>query len=237
MNTQLTIAEGYQVDNLIFEKVIQKNGFKFIPIKTKNPDGSIGDLVISPQTQLFSFGIQEQKDLTGKLSGYTLPIYLKSQEGYTHEETEYIKTYNNIIEKVKSYLLENKTELKLGDIEASDLRKVGKLYIKNELQGYKQYLKCMTRNKGGDIKILSLFSDKDDKDIDPMKLLNTKCRILPAIKIESVYIGSKISIQIKLYEAKIELIENKQKHIRLLGQQRGEVVEQSTDITETYDFE
>ena len=220
MNTQLTIAEGYNADNLIFEKVINKNGFKFIPIKTKNQDGSIGDLIISPSTQFFSFGLQEQRDLTGKLCGYTIPLYLKSQEGYSKEANEYIKTYNNIIEKCKEYLLDNKSDLKL-DIETSDLRKFGKLYVgKKEEVGVKQYLKVITRNKSTEApKILSLFSYKDGSDIeDPMKLMNTPCKILPAVKIESIYIGAKISIQLKLYEAQVEVLEKKNKHIRLLGQ-------------------
>ena len=43
------------------------------------------------------------------------------------------------------------------------------------------------------------------REIDPLKLLNKGCRVEEGvIKIESIFIGSCIALQVKLYEAVIE---------------------------------
>ena len=57
-------------------------------------------------------------------------------------------------------------------------------------------------------KILTPFADTEGNDIDPKSLIGTMCFARTAIKIESLYIGAKISLQIKLYDAEIRLLES-----------------------------
>ena len=53
--------------------------------------------------------------------------------------------------------------------------------------------------------ITSLFYDENGRDIEPMSLLNKQCYVKAAIKIEGIFIGSKVSLQVKLHEAEIKL--------------------------------
>ena len=67
-NTQLTTADGYDIKRMIFSE--PQNGsipnsvppisYKRISIQTRNEDGTIGDLIF-PTSQLFSFGVNENK--------------------------------------------------------------------------------------------------------------------------------------------------------------------------------
>jgi len=56
--------------------------------------------------------------------------------------------------------------------------------------------------------ITSLFYDKYGRDIDPMTLMNKQCFVKAAIKIEGIFIGSKVSLQVKLHEAEVEMRES-----------------------------
>ena len=54
-------------------------------------------------------------------------------------------------------------------------------------------------------KFLSQFFTSNDEPIDALELMGKYCYTNAAIKIESIFIGSKISLQVKLYEAVVEL--------------------------------
>ena len=63
-------------------------------------------------------------------------------------------------------------------------------------------------------KILTLFSDShDNSDIDPMSLFGKYCFAEGAIKIESIFIGNKISLQVKLYEAVVRRLDQGMKKL------------------------
>ena len=53
-------------------------------------------------------------------------------------------------------------------------------------------------------KFLTNFYDLNDEPIDARDLMGKHCHATGAVKIESVFIGSRISLQIKLYEAVVE---------------------------------
>ena len=50
---------------------------------------------------------------------------------------------------------------------------------------------------------------KNYEEIDPLSILGKHCYTEAAIKIESIFIGQSISLQVKLYEAHIDLIKPK----------------------------
>ena len=59
------------------------------------------------------------------------------------------------------------------------------------------------------LKLISTpFSNERGIDIDPMILMNKPCYATAAIKIESIFIGAKISLQVKVYEAEVKMIDN-----------------------------
>lgn len=67
------------------------------------------------------------------------------------------------------------------------------------------YAKLIESKKKG--KIITQFYDYNDNPIDPIKLMGVYCTTYSAVKIESIYIGGSISLQVKLYEANCKILE------------------------------
>jgi hypothetical protein len=94
----------------------------------------------------------------------------------------------------------------------ADLKNFNPLYYKKEKgkrvegSGPVLYPKVL-QNKKNDI-ITTPFCNENGDDIDPMTLLNKACKATAAIKIESIFIGAKISLQVKVYEAQVKLFDN-----------------------------
>jgi len=228
-NTQLTPVKGYDTKRMIFsdpQKGTIPNStisYQRIGISTLNEDGSTGDLVL-PTTELFSFGVSENKDMADptKINGYVLPICLWSRDGPTDEEKQWTETFNTIVDSCKEHILQNKEELEL-DIVPSDLRKFNPLYWKKEKgkiledRGPTLYVKLIQSKKKGqtqsEAKTLSMFFNENEDSIDAMDLLGKYCFVKAAVKIESIFIGSKISLQIKLYEATVRLMTSGMKRL------------------------
>jgi hypothetical protein len=248
-NTQLTLATGYNTNNMVFEKprdgTIPNSTFTFkrVPIGTKNPDGTTGELVILTP-RVYSFGLSVNTNMqTGKPDGYTFPLCLQSRDGLTPDEKAFIDTFNNVVERCKQYILDNKDELGKYDIEMGDLKKLNSLYYKRDkgkvVEGtgpvlYPKVLqqKKKSNGKGGKNsvnvspeeeaaggKITTIFCDENGVDIDPLSLLEKHCFATAAVKIESIFVGAKISLQVKVHEAEVSVIGGTSK--RLLKRPQG----------------
>lgn len=225
-NTQLTPAYGYDTERMIFSEPIIGTipdskpaiSFKRITISTRNEDGSIGELII-PTERIFSFGVSENiSQDTGKINGYVMPLCLFNRDGATKEEKEWVKTFENIVEKCKDHLIDNKDEIEQYDLERRDLKKLNCLYYKKdkgkvvEGTGPTLYAKLITSKKQEN-KIVTMFFDNADKQIQGIDLLGKYCYAKAAIKIESIFIGNKISLQLKLYECEVELMQSGMKRL------------------------
>ena len=141
-----------------------------------------------------------------------MPLCLWSKNGATPEETDFTDAFNNIINRCKHYLLDNRDEIERYELEDSDLKRLNPLYWKKdkgkivEGVGPTLYAKLIYSKKSD--KILTLFSDShDNTDVDPMSLFGKYCFTEGAIKIESIFIGNKISVQVKLYEAVVRRLD------------------------------
>ena len=222
-NNQLTSAFGYDVKNMFFSEpvvcTIPKTSisYKRVYINTQNPDKSVGDLIMQTE-RVFSFGVSENVDqVTKKVNGYVLPLCLYSRNKPTKAEKEWVETFNKIIERCKDYILENKEALGLYDLTKQDLKKLNPLYYKKEQgkivegSGPTLYTKLMESKKNN--KINTMFFDKNGETIDPLSIMKKYCYTTAAVKFESIFIGNKISIQIKIYEAQIEPIEHSVKSL------------------------
>ena len=234
-NTQLTSASGYDINNMIFSDVqhesipksVPQINYKRIMVRTKNQDGSIGDLIL-PTEKLFSFGISENTNQeTGKVNGYVMPLCLHTRDGATKEENDWSETFTAIVEKCKDHLLANKEEIEYFDLERNDLKKLNPLYYKREKgkivpgTGPTLYAKLIVSKKQ-DNKILTMYFDFNGDSVDPLTLLGKYCYARSAIKIESIFIGNRISLQIKLYECEVKIMETGMKQLlrRPKAQQR-----------------
>ena len=223
MNTQLTTASGYDTSRMRFLDPVPGSipeskpaiTYKRIPIETVYDDGSTGPLIISTE-ECYSFGIGENTSIdTGKTNGFVIPLVLYSRTGATPLEKAFVETVNNIIDKCKEYLCENKDQLDLYDLEPTDLKKLNPIYLKKEkgkvVEGSSPtlYAKLIVSKKQGE-KIVTVFSHSETGEaLNPLDFLGKKCRAIAAIKFESIFIGggNKISVQIKAYECQLTPIE------------------------------
>ena len=216
---QLTSADGYNTKNMIFSKAeqgeIPNSPVKYhrIRLTTEYPDGQIGDLII-PTSKIFSYGVQAQKDFNDptKTKGYQMPLCLWNKNGATADEKAFTDTFDNIVKRVKEYLLteEVKEEIEKYELDEADLKNVNPLYWKREKgrivegRGPTLYAKLIESKKNG---IVTAFIDEktNEEIMNPTKtLVGSFCHVTAAIKFESIFIGSKISLQVKLYEAVVE---------------------------------
>ncbi|NDE14358.1 DUF2738 domain-containing protein [bacterium] len=208
-DTQLSDADNFDLGSISFKDPedisFTDNAFRKIKIYVRNPDGSIGDLVFSAPRQLFSFGIQELTDGHGNTNGYIMPISLWKRKEPTPDEEKFIETLNQIVglalEQVHKYV----------DTSTIDTKRFSPLSFKKHSEREDDrkspilYTKLIFNKR--DQKISSLFFDEaTNTEIDPLSILNKKCYVTAAIKIESIFIGDKITLQIKLYEAIVKVL-------------------------------
>jgi hypothetical protein len=217
---QLSEYNNFNTENMVFSKPEvgnipgQKINFKRVRIATKNSDGSIGDLIFSTPDKLHSFGLQESRDMaTDKLNGYVLPLCLWNRNGPTENEKSFTDMFTQVTEHTKKYLVEHKEEIEKYDLDYSDLKKFNPLFWKMdkgkpvEGRGPMLYCKVLLNKKNN--KIHTIFVDEEtNKEIDPFTILNKPCHVTAAIKFESVFIGNKVSLQVKLYEVVVRQIDN-----------------------------
>jgi hypothetical protein len=69
------------------------------------------------------------------------------------------------------------------------------------------YAKLIVSKKQGE-KIITVFFDEDSgESVNALDLLGKHCYARAAIKVESIFIGNKVSVQFKLYECQVTLID------------------------------
>jgi len=228
-STQLSNPNSFNVDNIVFSEPVTGNipsngpsiNFKRININVKNQDGSIGELIL-PTGRLFSFGVSENKSPdTGKVNGWTLPLCLHNKNGPTKDEEEWVKCFNEIVDRVSEHVVDNREEIDKFELEKSDLRNFNPLYYKKEKHtdskgktalrvvpgtGPTLYTKLIYSKKNDSF--VTKMYDSDDTQIDPLDMIGKYCYCQGAVKVESIFIGNKISLQVKLYEAVVEPISN-----------------------------
>jgi hypothetical protein len=249
--TQLTDPLTYNPKaSLLFRKPIESslpgaNGapsvnYKRVPIGTRNPDGSKGDLVLQT-LRLYSFGLsQNLSQTTGKVEGYTLPLCLTNRNDPTPEEKKWVSTFNDIVECTKDHLVDKRDDIGQYTLERVELKKLNPIWYKTEkgrvVDGAAPilYAKLMMNKKTGSIATI-FVNGATGEEMDPMVLLGKPCYVEAAVKIESVYIGAKISLQVKLQEVNVFLIDNTPKRLlrRPVAVEQVEMVDDDDDHSST----
>ena len=122
-------------------------------------------------------------------------------------------------------------------IDESDLKKFNPIFYKKDKETGDiaddalptLYIKLAISKKDNVEKILSTFYDKKTgSEINPLDLLKKYCWTNAAIKFECIFIGSKISFQVKLYEADVELLNSGRK--RLLPRPKAQLTVDVDDV-------
>jgi hypothetical protein len=231
---QLTAADDYDVSRMVFSDPQVGSVpntpivYKRINISTLNKDGTVGDLII-PTEQVFSFGVSENVNPeTKKVNGHVLPLCLYNRSGPTPAEKAWVDTVDRIVEHCKKHLVENREEIEQYDLSMNDLKKFNPLYWKREKgkivegTGPTLYAKLIASKKHN--KIMSMFYDDNEETVDPLALLGKYCYVNGAIKIESIFLGNKISFQVKLYEAKVRLMDGGMKPLMARPKNAGRML-------------
>lgn len=222
-SNQLSDYNNFDTKRIIFSKpevgnipgAISKLTFKRIRIATRNLDGTIGDLIMATPPGLLCYGLQEQTDPSnGAVNGYQFPLVLWNRNDPSTQEKAFTDTIHRISDLCKEYLIAHKEEIEKYDLEMNDLKKFNPLYYKMEKgkivdgKGPMLYIKTLSSKKPEGIKIHTIFTDETTNEvIDPMDLMNKRCYAQGAIKFESIFVGNKISLQVKLFEARVKVID------------------------------
>ena len=219
MTTQLTTgSKKYDTKNMIFSESVKSSipdskppiSFSRINISTKNQDGSVGELIFSTEENLFSFGVSENvnKD-NGKINGYSMAISLYNRDGATPAQKMFVENLDNILQRCKEHLIENREAIGKYDLEMNDLKKMSTYYIKKDkgkvVDGATPalYPKLIVSKKQDTI--ITEFFDASGNILNALDLIGKYCHVSAAIKIESIFLGKDISMQIKLYECEVRL--------------------------------
>jgi len=234
---QLTDFHAYNTEDMVFSKpevgniMGQKISFKRIKIGTRYPNGQVGDLILATPPQLLSFGLQESRDMaTNNINGYSMPLCLWSRNGPTDEEKGFTDTFNAISDYCKKYLLEHREEIEKYDLDIADLKKFNPLFWKMEKgkivegRGPMLYAKVIHNKKTNQISTIFVNEDTNE-ETDPYEMMNKQCHVTAAIKIESIFIGNKISLQVKLFE-----VVYKFKDTTIRGLLRPDAIKKTTTI-------
>jgi len=215
--TVLQSPTNYNVDHMVFSEAQTVNipdsdmSFKRINIQTKNKDGSQGDLVFAT-SRLFSFGVSEETSReTGKVSGYKMPLCCWNIDGASNNEKKFTTILEEIAEKCKDHLLDNKEEIEKYELERSDLKKIfSAVYWKMDKgkrvpgQGPTLYAKLVHYRKDNKFGT-TFFNPVSGVEINPLDLIGKRCDVKAAIKIDNIYIGGQfIRIQVNVLEAAVE---------------------------------
>lgn len=216
----------------------QKVPMKFYKfnIYTENEDGTIGDLILEFD-ELMCFGVAMNTDQkTGDPAGYSMSISMMDKENPTEEQKVRIQKVEEIVEVAKEFLIENRKIVKLPDLEIRDLKKFSPIYYKKDEEGnrvegppsfYPKLLEqkpkiIKKKNEDGEDeeieepgKILTVFYNVDDldedgqpKELDPTLVIDKYCRVKPLIKVESIFVGQSIKLQVKVSEADVKLLQS-----------------------------
>ena len=226
-------------DDPVAESIPGQPGTNYrVNIGYKNKDKSEGNFILEFDA-CYCFGVSENQDkATNTLNGYILPISLFDMNGPTPKQQKVVEVLCDIVSQCKKQLLNDDTQEKMGKYDdndkiiESDLRKVDLIYWKKENgkpmkeKGGTFYPKLLwnkSREKNGkfiESKINTRFYNENEVDadgnpveVDPLNYVGKKCMVTAAVKIESIFIGTKIGIQAKVYEAFIREVESGPKRL------------------------
>ena len=224
-NTQLTNPFQFNKNKITFSKpeinTIPGSDitYKRIRLGTQYPDGTFGDLILKT-SMVFSYGVQENRDMkTNDINGYTLPLCMWNKDGASKEETQFTDVNDQITEIAKDHLLKNKDKLQLYDLERSELKKLNPLYWKREKgkiiegRGPTLYPKLLIKKKENNKILTGFYKLSNDEKVEALNLKGKYCYVEAAVKYESIFIGTKISLQVKCLEANVRTLENSNKRL------------------------
>lgn len=221
--SQLITPGEFTADTLRFQKPINggsPNTFR-IPIGAIKNGRTLPSLFIATPT-VYSFGVSPQANIGEKVDEnlsnvkyYTLPLCLHSKTGPTVEEERFVELFNQLVDACKAYLCSKSVNEELGkfgddQITLADLKKLNPLYYKKDKgvvvagTGPVLYPKLIVRKDGQSC--ITSFTDNENTHHDHRSLINKRMHVRCALKLESIFVGSKVSLQFKVFEVNYKTV-------------------------------
>lgn len=228
--------EEFNPTQLSFSKPIsQTAGTYRVMIQYSNTGSQKAPLhVITPK--LFSFGVSPQaamgdtlKEDHSNVTNFTLPLVLfNHQNGASAEEQAFIDTINKIVNEVKSHCATKEFNSDIGRygddmFTSADFKKLNPIYIKKDKgvpvpgKSPMLYPKIKHKNSNNTISFSTIFNENNDKyttdasvpivDVNPISIIGSRMHCKAKLHIESIFIGSRVSIQLKLSQVLYELVD------------------------------
>ena len=218
-----------------------------INIGSKNKNG-VGEFVFDLPHFCHSFGIEEYQNESGTPTNHSISLSLVDLNNSTEEQAEQlelVRTFNSLMDKFKDHLLSVKKEIKKPQLDRTDLKKFNPMnqpldedgqpkgsawYFSPKLMERKLY----NKEDPSDIQIkieTKFYTEEfdhrgDPVEVSPLEFLGKKhFKFRGAIKIDNIYIGSKISLQCKIYDGVVRTVSNERKRLTVI---RKEVKEEDT---------
>ncbi len=232
---QLTNPRDFDPDRVIFsnpEKQDIDNGGKQkltayrINLSYRYPDGTVGPVLLEGNRN-YSYGVTENTSKeTGKVTGHSLCVNLVSRDGATPEEKDYIKAGKQLYDAGLNHVVKVKKKIKKPHVTADTLdgRRGGiftcPLYFKRDEEGdivedgpVRIYPKLIEAVKGGRRILSRFYHEETEETVDPLSLKDRHFWITHCIKWESIWVGSKITYQLKLWEGYVRPTEGGMKRL------------------------
>lgn len=234
---QFINAKDFDPSSLVIGNALpQTNGTHRCVIKYNYRDGSCGPLLICTP-KLFSFGVCAQapigeavKDDMSNVYGYVLPLCLCDNSNVVKpEEEDLMRTIEMIPDLIKEHCTTTEFNAEIGKygeekFTVSDFKKLTPIYRKKEkgviVPGKSPMLYPKLKWKKSDGTFATVFNKNDDaytsdtgvniESVNPTGLCNKRMNVKCQLHIESIFVGSKISLQVKLSQVLFDCIENTQ---------------------------
>lgn len=198
-----------------------------VDISYQEDNGALSKFYFTLPEELFSFGVQENKDPTDPtiVKGYTLPICLVDRQNQTDEQTTWIKHFDELIEHIKDKIIDNKEDYGLDDLTRPELRninpifrrktkdpKTGKPTQKIDPTGTPTLYPKLIYYKAKD-QFITQIMNYDNVNLNPLDLIGKRLKVSVLCRLESIFIGSKLSLRITLQEAFVDPINYQQQNL------------------------
>lgn len=234
----------FSIDAVNFGKPVpQSQGTHRVLISYTHPDNTKTPLQISTP-KLFSFGVSPNGPMGEAVTdtnviSYTLPLVLfDHRDGPTDEEQKFINAIDQIVDKVRTHCTTKdfNTDIgKFGDdmYTTNDFRRLNPIYIKKDkgvvVAGKAPVLYPKLKFKkdpsGGSNHTFSTAFHKNNQSysvdpsielevVNPLSLIGRRMHTKTKLHVESIFIGAKVSIQLRLVQVLYETIENNQIRIQ-----------------------
>ena len=239
--TELIDLTQYDLSQLHFDAPLEmeiQQGNKTIKyykvmLGSKNK-GGVGEFIFELPEFCHSFGVDEFQNEKNQPTNHSVTlslIDLSLTKPQQDTQRSIVESFSVFIEKIKDHLLSIKKEIKKPTLERGELKKLNPMYQSidenGDVKGEAWYFspKLMEQKKYSkedpsdfQIQIHSKFymdSDSDEPvEVSPLEFLGKKhFKFRGSIKIENIYIGSKISLQCKIYDGVVKTVQTERKRM------------------------